>query len=105
MDPLISWLIFAALTGGAVYVGVKIAQLTWNYLVQWFQKYRNSIVNKEQVAFTLQEKLASGKYKTVQGIFNPASQQVTDARNIESDQIDAKVRDAHLNEPLVIWQQ
>jgi hypothetical protein len=104
MDPIVSWLIFAALTGAAAYTGVKIAQLTWNYLVQWFQKYRSSIVNKEQVAFTLQEKLASGQYKTVQGIFNPSTQKVTDARNIESEQIDARVQSAHRDEPLVIWE-
>lgn len=104
MDPIISWMILAALTGAAAYVGVKIAELTWNFLVQWFQKYRNTIINKEQLAFTLQEKLGSGQYKTVQGIFNPASQQVTDARNIESNQIDARVRDAHRNEPLVTWE-
>lgn len=104
MEPIISWMIFAALTGAAAYAGVKIAELTWNFLVQWFQKYRNRIINKEEVAFTLQEKLASGKYKTVQGIFNPASQQVTDARNIESQQIDQRVQDAHRDEPLVVWE-
>lgn len=104
-DP-ISALIIGAIGAAAIFTIVYYAYLTWLILVTWFQEYKYLVNNGDNVAFTLQERMASGQYKTIQGIFDLNSQEVVESRKIQSDNVDSRIQNAHENgrEPLVVWQ-
>lgn len=87
-----------------VLVLVYFAILLFREIKNWFLK-RSSLKqsDKDNIAFTLHEKLNSGKHKTVQGIFNTGSQEVVDGRIIESDNLDRTTADYHRNDDLVIY--
>ncbi len=82
---------------------VYIAYLMFRDLVTWFRD-RQSRINKRKVAFTLQQKISAKKFKTIQGIFDTESQNLDEARIINSDSVDSQVADAHRNDELVIYQ-
>ncbi len=84
---------------------VVVAILYWNDIKNWFQS-RNYLKqsDKDNIAFTIQEKLSSGNYKTVQGIFNQRTNDIKDGRVIESKDIDSGVRNAHRNDQVVIYE-
>ncbi|MCK6512128.1 hypothetical protein L6R29_19515 [Myxococcota bacterium] len=77
----------------------------WNDIVDWFRS-RNDIKveDRDNIAFTLQEKLANGNYKTVQGIFNTRTNTLKDGRAIESKQVDEELHQLHKEEELVVYE-
>ena len=104
MIPLIPIIIGAlALLGGVAVIVVLV--LVIETIIDWF-KNRNAIKEKDKdnIAFTIQEKLKSGKYKTIQGIFNAREETLEDAVVYESEDIDKELREAHIDNELVIYE-
>ena len=94
----------------AVAVGlsvVYIIRLGIKEVIKWFRN-RSAIkqADKDNIAFTLQNKLASGKYKTVQGIFNTRNEVLVEGRVIESEEIDEEIENIHFDDDddLVIYE-
>jgi hypothetical protein len=83
MDP-ISLLVIAAISllGGTA-SAATIAYLTLPQVKAWFQARRAALLGRDAVAATVVDLLASGQYRTVQGIFNTRSRTWTDYRTIE----------------------
>ena len=80
--------------------------LTLAAVVNWFQS-RNDLYasDVDNIAFTLQEQMQTGKYRTVQGIFNKRTSTMADVRKVNSDQVDAELRARHSDDaPLTIWE-
>jgi len=100
MDP-ITLLIIAALSlfGGTASV-VYIAYLTLPQVKAWFQARRAALFNRDAVAATLVGLLASGQYRTVQGVFNTRSRTWTDYRTIEG-QLSPELKTLHRNKRVV----
>jgi len=101
MLPLIAVILAAA--GGLTLV--VLALLNWDRIIDWFrgrQELKQS--DKDNIAFTLQEKIANGNYKTIEGIFNKKTNVLLDGVQYESEKIDEKLADVHRNEPLVVYE-
>jgi hypothetical protein len=100
MDP-ITLLVIAALSlfGGTAGVAYT-AYLTLPQVKAWFQARRAALFNRDAVAATLVDLLASGQYRTVQGIFNTRSRTWTDYRIIEG-QLSPELRALHRNKRVV----
>jgi hypothetical protein len=83
MDP-ISLLVIAAISllGGTA-GAATIAYLTLPQVKAWFQARRAPLFNRHAVAATVVDLVASGQYRTVQGIFNARSRTWADYRTIE----------------------
>jgi hypothetical protein len=83
MDP-ISLLVIAAISllGGTA-GAVTVAYLTLPQVMAWFQARRTALFDRDAVATTVVDLLASGQYRTVQGIFNTRSRTWTDHRTVE----------------------
>jgi heme/copper-type cytochrome/quinol oxidase subunit 1 len=84
---------------------ITITILTYNFIVSWFRK-REKIKNadKDNIAFTIQEKMQNKQYKTVQGIFNKRTNEVVDAQEIRSDKLDEKMEENHRGNELVVYE-
>jgi hypothetical protein len=93
-----------ALIGPAAALAVLV--LNFTQIIDWFKKLRTNIprVEKTKLYFTVQDLLASGNYKTVQGVFDTRTQQLgNNVRSITSKKIDARLADYHRNHRLVIY--
>ena len=79
--------------------------LTYNFIVNWFRK-REKIKNadKDNIAFTIQEKMQNNQYKTVQGIFNKRNHEVVDAQEIRSKKVDEQIKRNHQGNELVVYE-
>jgi hypothetical protein len=100
MEP-ISLLIIAAIsllggTAGAVTVGY----LTLPQVRAWFQARRAALFDRDAVAATVVDLLATGQYRTVQGIFNTRSRTWTDYRIIDG-RLSPELRTMHRNRRVV----
>jgi|SanBayMetagenome_1026888.scaffolds.fasta_scaffold08471_2 hypothetical protein len=84
-------------------ITVYIVYLTFQDVVNWFRN-RQSQINKRKVAFTLQQQISSGKHKTIQGIFDTGSNDLNEARIINSDSVDSRIADAHRYNELVLYE-
>jgi hypothetical protein len=98
---MLTAIIMAALTLTYVATAVYVAFLTFVEISDWFQ--RNRRVNADQVGFTVQDRLRNGNYKTVQGVFNRATEKVDAVREIESSGIDGNLRHYHRDDDLVVY--
>ena len=97
-----------------IYATVYFANLTAQILYGWFKKFadllvendRRSLQDREYVAFTVWRGINSGDYKIVQGIFDNKNTKIYDARVIQADSVDTKIKQAHSNrkKELVFWQ-
>jgi len=107
MDP-ISLLILGAIGAAAAYAIVYFVNLTFEIIAKWFRNLSHLFqgINRNNLAFTIQSRMAAGQYKTVQGVFNNNSGSIFDARVIKSDQVDFQVQSAHDygRTEVVIWQ-
>ena len=77
-----------------------IAYLTLPLVKAWFQARRAALFNRNAVAATLVNLLASGQYRTVQGIFNTRSRTWTDHRTVEG-QLSPELKALHRNKRVV----
>ena len=98
-------LLKAALVGIAAGAVIYLLCLYWDDIVNWLQG-RTSLKESDlnNIGFSLQEKLASGGYKTVYGIFNTRTSKVLDAEAVSSDKVDDRLRLEHRSAPLVAYQ-
>jgi hypothetical protein len=101
MLPLIP-IILLAVAGLAV---VVLAVLNYERIIDWFLKRKKlKESDKENIAFTLQEKLENGNFKTIEGIFNKRDNKVLEAEVTEAKEIDEKLAKLHNKEgELVIY--
>ncbi len=85
---------------------VVISFLAIRKIVDWFpSRSAINLADKDNIAFTLQSKLDSGNYKTVQGIFNTRNNDIKEGRVIEfSKDIDSQMKKLHDNDELVIYE-
>jgi len=99
--PLIPLLLAAAAGFGLAY----IAFFGWDDLVNWFQSRHNlKTSDRDHIAFTIQQNLKDGQFKTVQGIFNKRTSQLVDARNVDSKDVSAEQKEHHRKDELVVYQ-
>jgi len=100
MLPLIG-LILAAAVGLSV---VVLVCLNWDKIINWFRARQDlKQSDKDNIAFTLQEKLQDGKYRTIEGIFNKSDNELLDGINYESKEIDEQVAEVHRHDELVVY--
>ncbi|NLI78960.1 MAG: hypothetical protein GX442_21275 [Candidatus Riflebacteria bacterium] len=90
----------------AVIVGLAVTALVilhWRTIVDWFRG-RQTLVESDRanIAFSLQEKLQTGRFKTVYGVFNTRTNTLKEAEAVESAKIDHDLREVHRDSPLVI---
>src|SRR5260370_19184677 len=94
-DPVTIYLLIKAVAA-LIAIALIVALLTYEEIVNWFVQHSElKESDKNNLAFTLQEKLENGHYKTVQGIFNPRSNEILDGPGIESNSIDVKLAAVH----------
>lgn len=116
MDPL-SILIWTAVWAGVsagIFTVVYFANLTAQIIYEWFRKFayllvqndRRSLQNREYVAFTVQQAMASGDYNVVEGIFDNKNQKVYDAQVMKAGSVDYKIKQAHSygRKEVAFWQ-
>jgi hypothetical protein len=113
VDPItITISIKAALAKwGAAHAGALIAishvaftLLTFEEIANWFtDKQALKESDKDNLAFTLQEKLSTGEYNTVQGIFNTRTHTMPAARTITSKHVDAKLAAIHATHEIALY--
>jgi hypothetical protein len=94
---------------------VFVITATVNVLKTWFQsKGELKAEDKEVIAFSIRERLATGGYATqtgvfsggekiVQGFYDKRTDQVTAARRIRAARLDATLQAVH-SQPLVVWE-
>lgn len=89
----------------AVLAVAVVLVLKWDEIVHWFQ-HRNDIkdADRSNIAFTLQQKLDSGEYKTVQGIFNKRTSTVVEGRAVQSKEVDGELAAVHAANELVVYE-
>jgi len=115
MDPF-TILIWAAVWAGVsagIYATVYFANLTAQIILSWFRNFayllvendRRSFENREYVAFTVQQAMASGDYNVVEGIFDNKKGEVYKAQVNRASSIDLKIKQAHRNgKEVAFWQ-
>ena len=98
-------LLKAAVAGIAAGAVIYLLCLYWDDIVNWLQG-RTSLKESDldNIGFSLQERLSSGGYKTVYGIFNSRTNTVLDATGVSSTKIDDRLSREHRNSPLVVYQ-
>lgn len=96
---LISLLWAAAVVLELIYLII----LYWHKIVD-FVRNRHYLVedDKDRVAFSLQDKLSNGDYKTVYGIFDKVTNELVDGEQIQSDDIDEELETMHMTNELLI---
>jgi hypothetical protein len=100
MLPLIGLIALAVVA----LVAVVIMALKWGDIIDWFRQHQNlKQSDKDNIGFTLQEKLQDGKYETVEGIFNTRSGELLDGEKTIADDIDEQVAKVHSREALVVY--
>lgn len=94
----------AALAGAACGAVISLVCLHWEQIVDWFRgraSLKQSDLNN--VGFSLQERLASGDYQTVYGIFNTDTGAVLDAETVNSRSVDVPLAREHGRSPLLVY--
>lgn len=101
MEP-ISLLVIAALAllSGSAAGAVSIAYLTLPEVRAWFQARRATLLSPNAVAATVVDLLVSGRYQTVQGVFDTRSRTWTEYRTIEG-QLSPELLALHRNKRVV----
>ena len=97
------------LTIMAIVVGIKaivaliaVALLTFQQVVAWF-KDRQALMSPDQLAVSVQAAMSDGTPSLVQGIFDKRTQQFTDGRRINYQQLDPTLSEYHQNDQVVMY--
>lgn len=87
----------AGFVGGLIIASLlAVAFLTLQEIMNWFSQHYNILhKNKDNVAFTIKDKLENGNYQVVQGIFNDRTGNVIEERTIETEAIDEELKQIH----------
>ena len=99
--PLIAVILAVAGTLAVVVVAI----LYYEEIIKWFRS-RNDIkeADKANIAFTIKQRLNSGDYKIVQGIFNKRNETILDGHVIQAKELDKDLADAHEGKELVLYE-
>ncbi len=101
MFGLIGTLI-ALFVGAAV---VYLAMITINSILNWFcQRTALALSDRENIAFTIKDNLANGKFVVYQGIFNRRTEQLLDGQKLVAEQVDVRVAEMHAEQPMVVYE-
>jgi hypothetical protein len=105
MVPVLIGLGIAAAVAGLAALVIKF--LGWDKVTGWFRGRQKLLeADKANIAFTLQQSLASGNYGTVQGIFNTSTSELVNAdagQKYEAEDVAQELKDAHKNNELVVY--
>ena len=104
IEFVIFGLLKAALTGAVIGSVICLVCLNWDHIRNWFQA-RVELKDRDidNVGFSVQERLATGNYRTVYGIFNKRTQQVLDTESVSSQRVDAQTAAVHRDDKLVLF--
>jgi hypothetical protein len=98
---IIESIILIAIAAAHIASAIYIVYLVFGEIIDWFRSHRK--VNRDQLCFTLQERISSGDYKTVQGVLNKSTNKLDKVRQIESSRIDDELADYHRFDDLVVY--
>jgi hypothetical protein len=99
--PLIGILLAAA----AALAVVVVAFVYWDDIVNWFRSRHELIeADKDNIAFTIKQKMANGDFKVVQGVLNKRTNVLADGQVIQTKNVDAGLEQAHEGKELVIYE-
>ncbi len=104
MVPVIIGAILAAAVTAVV---VTVFLLHFNEIKKWFieKVFSKKKLQKDEVAFMLNEKMSGGKYKVLTGVFNKENGTVREEmRRTEAEELDSTLEDAFDEEDLVVLQ-
>ena len=98
--PLIP-IILAAAAALAITV---VAILYYDDIINWFHA-RNDLKTSDanNIAFTIKERLSTGNYKVVQGIFNKKSNKMVDGQQVEAESLSGDIS-RHRAGELVVYE-
>lgn len=89
--------------GGAAAAGaVHVAVLTLPAVLAWFRARRAVFVDRDLVAATMVDLLASGSYRTVQGVFNTRTNYWVEYRTVDSSRLGWDLAQLHRTNQVVI---
>jgi hypothetical protein len=104
MESFLMMLFKAAVTGAVAGAVIALVCLNWERIVSFMQEHTAlKESDLDNVGFSLQERLASGDYRTVYGIFNTRDRNVLAAETVDSQRVDNRVASLHRNNPLVVF--
>jgi len=83
---------------------IALLCIYWSDIVEWFQN-RSALkeADRDHIAVTLKDQLASGEYRVVQGIFNTRTETVVDGQVLQSNELDEQTEAAHRDSNLVVY--
>jgi hypothetical protein len=85
----------------SVAITIYIAYLIWSELISWFRRVLARL-SYRMVSFLFRKKWRNGDYKVIQGVLNPNTEELEDARIVNSDSVDSRVASELNNNELVI---
>lgn len=104
IESFFAMLLKAAVTGAVAGAVIALVCLNWERIVAFMVGHgalKES--DMENVGFSLQEKLTSGDYRTVYGIFNTRDRNVLAAEAVDSQRVDSRIAAMHHDNPLVVF--
>jgi hypothetical protein len=83
-------------------VVVIVAYLNWDKLKDWIFGYRKLCVeDKDNIAFSITEKVEKGKASIVHGVFNKRTEQIVTGAKVTAKEVDPEVIKAHADKLVV----
>ena len=95
-------IILAALLAAAVETVFTVVLLLFAAVIEWFLELAEAM-DETDLAFTLKTEMEQGRYNIVQGVFDQSTDKVKQARRIQANRLEDRVKRAHDNRALVIY--
>ena len=99
MDPITIAILIALFGGAAV---IKVISLSLKEVLNWIRG-RISSYDANHVGITLMEKLSSGDYKVVRGIFNQQTKKIVQQETLQAQTVDAELLQRHNGRKQVLY--
>ena len=98
-------IIVTILAAVALLAVVVVAIIYYDDIIEWFRT-RNDIkeADKDNIAFTIREKIETGDYKVVQGIFNKRTNDLVEGHAMKTKKLDSEFEQIHADNELVIYE-
>jgi hypothetical protein len=104
IESFFAMLLKAAITGAVAGAVIALVCLNWERIVSFMTEHTPlKESDLDNVGFSLQERLALGKFRTVYGIFNTRDRNVLAAEAVDSQRVDSQVASLHHESPLVLF--
>ncbi len=103
----IEWIIYdllkAAVAGAAAGAVISLLMLYWEDICVWFQARSHLVLGTpENVAFSLQQRINNGNYRSIYGVFDTWGNRVVESKAVISSQVDSRPAAIHRDDELVI---